>query len=385
VVLWSPFPPERFAAGDRRPRDFAIGLRAAGLSTVIFAPEGVSPRVSVTLNDPPVDHLGGNSFNRRSGISRLAYWWCVYRRCSQSRGAMLLFYNPPMLGALCAFLLRCLGHLVVVEICDRNSLSESKGPFRRALHWLTEYTAVHSCNACIVICSELASWVRRIAPGKRVAVVPVMVDLAMFRFESAQPREAKDRLSIATDSPIVVYAGSFHQEEGVAQLIDAFAQIASHHPRVRLVLAGRHMATGQQLEGLHRCIERGAVESSVVLPGFLETSDLASLLLAADVLALPQLDVPLNRSALPTKMAEYAAAGKAILATNVGDISNYLVHGDSAFIVQDVSARGLALGLEALLSDPNLRLRLGTGARKVGLLMTPEQSVRRILNELSGE
>ncbi len=163
------------------------------------------------------------------------------------------------------------------------------------------------------------------------------------------------------------------------QFIEAFAQVASRYPGARLVLAGR-LPQGQQLQELHRCLEHSAVASMVVLPGFLETGALASLLLAADVLALPQLDVPLNRSALPTKMAEYAAAGRAILATDVGDISRYLVHGESAFIVRDITARGLAAGLDALLSDPDLRSRLGSGARKVGLQMTPEQSARRILD-----
>lgn len=83
------------------------------------------------------------------------------------------------------------------------------------------------------------------------------------------------------------------------------------------------------------------------------------------MLVLPQINDQFAIAAMPTKSAEYAMMGKAIIATEVGDIPLYFRNGESALLVKSESASALADAMERLIKDTELRNRLAIAARKV--------------------
>jgi glycosyltransferase involved in cell wall biosynthesis len=65
----------------------------------------------------------------------------------------------------------------------------------------------------------------------------------------------------------------------------------------------------------------------------------------------------------PTKLFEYMAMGKAIVASNLGQIGDVLEHERTALIVEPGSVRELRASLARLSREPELRERLGQAAR----------------------
>src|SRR5206468_12807400 len=88
---------------------------------------------------------------------------------------------------------------------------------------------------------------------------------------------------------------------------------------------------------------------------------LPSLLAAADVVAIPQLDEEAARYQTPMKLFDAMAMAKPIVATSVGDLPELLAGCGRIVPPGDVDA--LAAALSELLADPGQARRLGEKAR----------------------
>ena len=66
----------------------------------------------------------------------------------------------------------------------------------------------------------------------------------------------------------------------------------------------------------------------------------------------------------PFKLGEFLASGKAVVATNIGDVPNYLFNDINAILIEPDSVDEIANALLMLISDPQKRERLGIQARK---------------------
>jgi glycosyltransferase involved in cell wall biosynthesis len=66
----------------------------------------------------------------------------------------------------------------------------------------------------------------------------------------------------------------------------------------------------------------------------------------------------------PTKLFEYMAAGKAIVASRLGQIGEVLEHGVTAWMVEPGSVEDLGKALIDVAADPKLRDELGATARR---------------------
>ncbi len=98
--------------------------------------------------------------------------------------------------------------------------------------------------------------------------------------------------------------------------------------------------------------------SNVVFLGRLD--DVASALKSADICVFASIS-----EASPTSVWEAMAMGKAVVATDVGSVSQYVEDGRSGFIVPTRDAESLAGRVELLINDPVLRERMGREARAV--------------------
>src|SRR5262249_4532870 len=93
------------------------------------------------------------------------------------------------------------------------------------------------------------------------------------------------------------------------------------------------------------------------------------LLDACDVLVSPH--VPLADGSeffgSPTKLFEYMAMGKGIVASKLGQIGEVLVDGETALLVEPGNVRELSEAIERLGASRELGQRLGAAARRVAV------------------
>ena len=194
--------------------------------------------------------------------------------------------------------------------------------------------------------------------GRKIVVNPNGVDVERFR-PGVGGVEARRELQIADDEVVAGFVGTFGPWHGVEKLAEAIRKIPAD-VKVRFLLVGSgslHAAVEKQLEGDKRVIFTGAVAHDRV----------AKLLDACDVLVAPH--VPLADGSeffgSPTKIFEYMAMGKGIVASRLGQIGEVLVDGETALLVEPGDVEELRASILRLVESEELRKRLGARAREV--------------------
>jgi glycosyltransferase involved in cell wall biosynthesis len=222
-------------------------------------------------------------------------------------------------------------------------------------------SAALAAAARILVVSEVSrrDLVARGVDPNRIVVNPNGV--APERFTQGGGTSVRRQHGLAEDDVVIGFVGTFGPWHGGPVLARAFCSIASQLPQVRLLLVG----AGPELQGTREELVSRGLEGRAVVVGSVPSRDVPRYLDACDLLASPH--VPLAGGVeffgSPTKLFEYMAAGKAIVASELGQIADVLEHGRSGWLVQPGDAEALAGALAKLAMDPQLRAELGAAAR----------------------
>lgn len=217
---------------------------------------------------------------------------------------------------------------------------------------------------------------RGVAPEKIVAN-PNGVDVESFR-PGVGGLETRRELGIEVGEVVVGFVGTFGPWHGVEKLAEAIKSIPPSLP-VRFLLVGSgslHAEVEKQLETETRA-------RRVIFTGAVGHDRVPKLLDACDILVAPH--VPLADGSeffgSPTKIFEYMAMGKAIIASRLGQIGEVLTDEDTALLVEPGNVAELAAAIEKLVESEALRARLGAKARQVAEREhTWKHNARRVLD-----
>lgn len=197
-----------------------------------------------------------------------------------------------------------------------------------------------------------------VAPEK-IVVNPNGVDVRRFR-PGAGGHAVRAELGVAEDETLVGFTGTFGPWHGVLVLAEA-ATLMSPDSRVRFLFVG----SGSLRERAELILREGGAANRVHFTGAVGHERVPALLDACDVLASPH--VPLEGGAeffgSPTKLFEYMAMGKGIVASRLGQIAEVLSDEETALLVEPGDALALQQALMRLAQSRELRERLGAAAR----------------------
>lgn len=192
--------------------------------------------------------------------------------------------------------------------------------------------------------------------ASRILVNPNGVDVDKFR-PGCGGNEIKRSLGIA-DKMVVGFIGTFGPWHGAPVLAEA-ARLTSSH-------AGYHflfMGDGDERAKAESIISSAGV--SATFTGRLPHDVVPAYLDCCDVLISPH--VPLNDGreffGSPTKLFEYMAMAKPIVASRLGQIADVITDRENGLLVEPGNPNALAQAIELLAQDDALRIRLGTNAR----------------------
>lgn len=189
-------------------------------------------------------------------------------------------------------------------------------------------------------------------PGARVLTVSNAVDAPRFASGADASRLSRE-LGIRESDYVVGSVGRLMTQKGHEHLLRAFPKILRAKPDTKLVLVGDGELRGE-LENLARTL---SIESAVIFTGI--RRDVPELLELFDLFVLPSL-----WEGQPLTIMEAMAAGKPIIATDVGDNAVILGAGERGVIVKPGDSSALGLAVIRLASDAALAAALGARAQE---------------------
>jgi len=194
-------------------------------------------------------------------------------------------------------------------------------------------------------------------PEDRMVKVPVGADLEAFHPDMDGSWVRQSQPLCLGDCPIVSYIGQLEGAAYAALFVRACHLLRDRFPDAKWLLVGG----GAMLEELEEMALDLDLGGRLIFTDYLPGSRVPSILAATDVTVACFSDEDFVRCKSPLKVAEYLAAGKAIVASEVGEVP--WMTGGQAFLVEPGSAEALAEGIARLLEDPEMRRTLGKGAR----------------------
>src|SRR6202012_5965441 len=161
--------------------------------------------------------------------------------------------------------------------------------------------------------------------------------------------------------------GSFSFWHGIEVLQQAIVNLlGSERPcRLRFLLVGDGLLHGEMQSTLAAHEKTGAV----IFTGLVPRERVAEYLDAADILVSPHVPMPDGSRFFgsPTKLFEYMAMGKAIVASRLEQIAEVLTNEESALLVTPGSVTETASAIQRLARDPVLRQKMGRSALEVAV------------------
>lgn len=211
-------------------------------------------------------------------------------------------------------------------------------------------------TTCCIAVSEDTARFATTSQGFRPNQVQVWhnpVDLEQFRPPSADQRAAsRESLGLPADAPVAIAVARLDLVKGIDLLVEAWPEVVRRVSDARLVVVGEGPMRGELVSAL----SAHGVLGSVDFLGY--RSDVAFVLRAADVLALPS-----RSEGMPLAALEGLATGLPVVGHAVGGVPELVVDGRNGRLVPP-EPHLLAAALADVLGDASLRSRLASDARK---------------------
>ena len=120
----------------------------------------------------------------------------------------------------------------------------------------------------------------------------------------------------------------------------------------------------EEEERLRELMREAGIDDHLVYVDWVEADELPAYFAATDVAIYPYDDTLINRTKCSVKLIDLLAAGVPVVADDVGQNGEYVVHGVSGLLVRPGDMDAFARDVVELLRDESLRAKLGKGAQK---------------------
>ncbi len=357
------------------------GFMGCGYSVRSLGPEPVPGLDPGMWEGPRVESAPAARWKRPFAPIRYTNAVIGHLRSHPDPAPELIYTRYSLMSDAPVRLARLLGKPCVLEV---NGLSEWFSPefrgWRRLIVWplirKTEKAALLASDVCVAISAPVAAQIEALGVSKsRVLVQSNGVDPDRFP-EGLSGGQV--RLSLGPGSaPVVGFVGTFGEWHGAENLVKAMPAVLKAHPKARFLFVG----DGPRKAPAEELCRSLAVSDAAVFTGMVPQQEAPPYLVACDVLVAPH---SWNRRepfiGSPTKLFEYMAAGRGIVASRLGQIGEVIEDGKTGLLVPPDDTDALSAAIVRLLDAPALAREMGARARTTVLARyTWQRNVEEIL------
>ncbi len=212
--------------------------------------------------------------------------------------------------------------------------------------------AFGAADQIIAVSDGVADYLNQFAEAAgKVQVIPNGVDIERFS-PTTSPHLPFDAAAFT-----IGFVGSLKAWHGLEVLVEAFALVHDLAPESRLLIVG----DGPMRAELEAGLATRHLLAAVHFTGAVNHDEIGRWLTAMDVAVVPYPQLE-NFYFSPLKLYEYMAAGRAVVASAIGQITNLVDHEQNGLLCAPGDSRALASSLLRLRNDSSLRTRLGNAA-----------------------
>ncbi|MGP4917150.1 glycosyltransferase [Brachybacterium tyrofermentans] len=296
------------------------------------------------INSDPIDEYimqAADAFVREAKIRRPA----VIHAASNYKQAMAALIAARRLGVPFVYEVRGLW-----EVTEASAKDGFFGSDRFKLQVEQETLVASEADHVLAITRQVEEeLVARGIDRGRITVIPNAVDTVKFAPLPRDWRYAKS-VGVVLDRPVVGFAGSIVDYEGLDILLEAVKLLKSDGCAAQIVIAGSGPAE-RRLKELAATLE---IENEVKFLGRIPAEDVPRLMSLFDLVACPRRSNAVTEMVSPLKPLEALAAGKAVVLSDVAPQVDLLGDRcDQGLLCVAGDSASLADQLKAAISDPD--------------------------------
>ncbi len=155
----------------------------------------------------------------------------------------------------------------------------------------------------------------------------------------------------------VIYLGTLARVRRLEVLLHAMVEVIKKAPQARLIFVGNGDAP-EDRQFLEDEVQRLGLEKVVTFTGFLPMDDAWKMVESAAICVSPFYPTPVLRSTSPTKIIEYMALGKPVVANDHPEQSR-IIQESGAGLCVEWSAEAFANAIIQLISQPEQSTKMG--------------------------
>lgn len=176
--------------------------------------------------------------------------------------------------------------------------------------------------------------------------IPNGIDLSEFNELDTDPHNS---------APFLLGVGQLKHIKGFDILIETFALVKPHFPDIKLILIG----DGPERAKLMNLSRKLNLEESIIFRGTLKHEEIPKYLLDCELLIMPS-----RKEAFGIVILEAMAAKKAVIARDVGGVSEFVRDRENGILVRNSNPENMADAISRLLDNPQLAAELGMRGRE---------------------
>lgn len=181
------------------------------------------------------------------------------------------------------------------------------------------------------------------------------MELDWYDPSNYDPEAVRTRLGIPGDALVVGKIGRLAPQKNHDELLKAVPAIVERHPNVRFLLVG----DGPLYEEFLGKVRELGLEKNFVFAGLVDREKVPEMIAAMDVVAHTAL-----WEGLPRVLPQAMAMAKPCVAFDTDGTPEVLINDVTGYVVERHDSAGLADAVSKLLSDADLRKRIGEAARR---------------------
>ena len=377
MVTYSPYP------DDPRPRRAIDALRGEGMTVdLICLAQGNSQKreTSAGLNvlRVPMKHRRGGklTYALQYGsfivISALVFAWRSFAR----RYDLVYVHNMPDILVLSALVPKALGAKVILDLHDpmpelmTTIFNLHQDSFSVRLIRRMEKWSIARTNLVVTVnlaCKHIFS--ARSCKPEKIAVVMNAPDSKIFPFRAAQKPSS-------TPTPFVfMYHGSLVERNGLDLAVEALALAREKMPSAELRVYG---PSTPFLERVMETVKSKGMQDIVHYFGPRRLEDLVGEIAGCHVGVIPNQRNPFTDINTPTRIFEYLAIGKPVIAPSTMGIQDYFTE-ESLLFFEPGNARDLAKKMQYAYCHGNELIEVARRGQQIYLAHTWEQERQTLL------